>query len=159
MVSDIHSFIALTMSWYGCFYSCDDPTQTIFTSYECAMKPARVQKLVIALSTGYCIYDTIICIFEIEWGFKEGFDNYFHHLISVAGAIGVLISGRFCIALSSGNLVSEFSNAAMNLRWRFLKHKLYDHWLFIPVSSIFMICFILSRGVFMLMLLVRNYEI
>ena len=77
----------------------------------------------------------------------------------MAGAIGVLISGRFCIALSAGNLVSEFSNAAMNLRWRFLKHKLYDSWWFIVVSLIFMGSFILSRGIFMLMLLVRNYEV
>ena len=123
------------------------------------MTPARSQKVVICISTGYCIYDTLICITEIKFRFKEGFDNYFHHAVSVAGAIGVLISGRFCIALSSGNLVSEFSNAAMNLRWRFLKHKLYDHWLFIPVSSIFMGSFILSRGIFMGMLLVRNYEI
>lgn len=115
--------------------------------------------MVICLSTGYCFYDTFICLVEIKWGLREGFDNYFHHLISVAGAIGVLISGRFCIAMAAGNLVSEFSNAAMNLRWRFLKHKLYDSWWFIAVSTNFMICFFVSRGIFMLMLLVRNFEI
>ena len=115
--------------------------------------------LVIALSSGYCIYDTIICVVDIKWTFKEGFDNYLHHIVSIAGAIGVMISGRFCIPISAGNLVSEFSNAAMNWRWRFLKHKLVDHWLFVPVSVIFMVCFIMSRGVFMLMLLVRNFEI
>lgn len=111
------------------------------------------------MSTGYCIYDTYICIVDIKFTFKEGFDNYFHHIISVIGAVGVMVAGRFTIPLSAGNLVSEFSNAAMNLRWRFLKHKLYDHALFIPVSAIFMACFVLSRGVFMLMLLVRNFEI
>ena len=86
-------------------------------------------------------------------------DFYLHHIISVLGALLVMISGRFCIPVSAGNLVSEFSNAAMNLRWRFLKHKMYDHFLFIPVSSIFMACFIASRGIFMLMLLIRNYEV
>lgn len=80
-------------------------------------------------------------------------------MISIAGAVGVLVSGRFCIAISAGNLVSEFSNAAMNLRWRFLKHKLYDSWWFIVVSTLFMVSFMLSRGIFMLMLLVRNFEI
>ena len=42
VVSDIHSFIALAMSWYGCFYACEDPTATIFNSFDCVMKPARV---------------------------------------------------------------------------------------------------------------------
>ena len=159
VVSDIHSFFALAMSWYGCFYACEDPTATIFNSFECVMKPARIQKLVIAMSAGYCIYDTYICIVDIKFSWKEGFDFYLHHIISVAGALGVMVSGRFCIPVSAGNLVSEFSNAAMNLRWRFLKHKMYDHALFIPVSSIFMACFIASRGIFMLMLLIRNYEV
>ena len=115
--------------------------------------------MAIAFSTGYCIYDTFICVVDIKFTWKEGFDNYFHHIISVAGALGTLMSGRFCVPISAGNLVSEFSNAAMNLRWRFLKHKLYDHFLFIPVSAIFMGCFLLSRGVFMLMLVVRNFEV
>jgi len=159
IVSDLHSFMALGMSWYGCFYVCEDETKTIFTDYECVMKPSMIQKYVICLSTGYCIYDTLICVFEIKWSFKQGADSYFHHLISVAGALGVLVSGRFCIAISAGNLVSEFSNAAMNLRWRFLKHKLYDSWAFIGVSTLFMVSFIMSRAIFMLMLLIRNYEV
>ena len=111
------------------------------------------------MSAGYCIYDTYICIVDIKFNIKEGFDFYFHHLVSVLGAVGVMISGRFCIPVSAGNLVSEFSNAAMNLRWRFLKHKLYDHFLFTPICCVFMVCFLLSRGVFMLMLLIRNYEV
>ena len=42
VVSDIHSFISLAMSWYGCFYVCDDPSKTIFNDYECSMTPHRI---------------------------------------------------------------------------------------------------------------------
>ena len=63
------------------------------------------------------------------------------------------------MALSVGNLVSEFSNSFMNMRWRFLKHKMVDHPLYLPLNFGFLMRYLLSRIIFMGGLLVRNFEI
>ena len=40
-VGDLHALIAVPLSFYCCFYGCEDPTQTIFSSEECLMKPQK----------------------------------------------------------------------------------------------------------------------
>lgn len=82
-----------------------------------------------------------------------------HHIFGIIGAITVLIAGDYTVALSTGNLVSEFSTLFMNLRWRLLKHKMTEHWLFIPANLMFFVAYIISRLFFMLALLIRNYQI
>ena len=109
----------------------------------------------IAFSSGYCLYDIYVCLVEIKFTLDEAKDYIFHHVVGIMGALGVMICGRFTVALSAGNLVSELSNALMNVRWRLLKHKQTEHWAFVPASVTFMICFFFSRVVFMLMLIIR----
>ena len=96
---------------------------------------------------------------EIGYTFKEGADFIFHHVVGIAGAIAVLIAGDFTVALSVGNLVSEFSNSFMNMRWRWLKHKLTEHWFYLPLNFGFLMAYLFSRIVFMAALLIRNFEI
>ena len=39
ILGEIHATIVSPLATYACFYSCDDPTQSIFSSDECLMKP------------------------------------------------------------------------------------------------------------------------
>ena len=109
------------------------------------------------MSTGYVIYDLYICIFEIKYGWKEGAEFVIHHVIGILGAAGSLFCGRFNPPLSAGALLSEASNMMMNYRWFMLKHGATDHPLYLPVQALFAICFFLSRVVFMLMMVIRNF--
>ena len=111
------------------------------------------------MSSGYVVYDVIVCVFIIKYSLKEGGDIILHHVFGIIGAVTVLIAGDYTVALSTGNLVSEFSTLFMNLRWRLLKHKMTEHWLFIPANLMFFIAYIVSRLFFMLALLVRNFQI
>jgi hypothetical protein len=158
-VSDVHAIIALPLALYSCFGVCDDHTKTVFDSDECLMKPQKLQLYLICISTGYCVYDLVICMYEIGYKFSEGADFIFHHVVGILGALAVMIAGKYTVALSAGNLVSEFSNWAMNLRWRLLKHKMTEHWAYLPVNALFMMAYIFSRIFFMLALLVRNYQV
>jgi hypothetical protein len=153
--SDFHSLIAIFFSVYSVYYACDNPEDSIFTSMDCLMSPKRVQLYLIAFSSGYCLYDIYVCLYEIKFTVAEAKDYIFHHVVGILGACGVILCGRFTVALSAGNLVSELSNGVMNIRWRMLKHKQTEHWSFIPASIAFMICFFFSRVVFMLMLIMR----
>ena len=38
-VADLHAIITAPLSFYVCFHVCDDPSQNIFSSQECLMKP------------------------------------------------------------------------------------------------------------------------
>ena len=96
---------------------------------------------------------------EIGYTLKEGGDFIFHHVVGLLGAAVVLLAGDFTVALSVGNLVSEFSNCFMNVRWRLLKHKMTDHWFYLPINFMFMMAYLFSRILFMGALLVRNWEI
>ena len=113
----------------------------------------------IAISSAYCLYDLIICFTEIGYTLKEGGDFILHHVVGMIGAAVVLIAGDFTVALSVGNLVSEASNFFMNFRWRMLKHKMTEHWGYLPINFMFMMSYVVSRIVFMGALLVRNWEI
>ena len=158
-VSDIHAAIALPIAFYSAYYVCDDPSKTIFSSDECLNKPHKVQLYGITISTAYVIYDLVVCIVFIGYKMKEGADFIFHHVVGIIGAVAVLIAGQFTIALSVCNLVSEFSNAFMNLRWRMLKHKMTEHSLYLPLNFCFLLSYLFSRILFMGALLVRNWEI
>ena len=86
-------------------------------------------------------------------------DYIIHHVVGILGAIASLIAGRSWIALAAAQLVSEFSNVFMNFRWRMLKHRLTDHFLWLPANFAFMFSYIVCRIIFMAILLWRNYEI
>jgi len=113
----------------------------------------------IALSTGYVTYDVILCVFELGYSFKSGADFIAHHLLGIVGAGCVLVAGRFNVALSAGNLMSEWTSFSMNHRWRMLKHKMSEGTGFIVVNAIFFFSYFFVRVVFMAMLLLRNYQI
>ena len=157
-VSDIHSYIAFPLAFYSTFYACESPEQNIFNSDVCLSTPKRVQLYLVAFSSGYCLYDLIICFVEIKYTWKEGADFIIHHLVGMGGAIAVLVAGDFTVGLSTGQLVSEFSNAMMNMRWRLLKHKLTEHWTYLPANFAFFFAYLCCRIVFMGALLVRTYE-
>ena len=122
------------------------------------MKPKPVQLYLVIMSTGYCIYDLYICLFEIKYEWKEGAEFLFHHVVGILGAFGVFYCGRFNVALSSGALLSEASNMLMNYRWFMLKHQATDHPVYMPIQAAFALSFFLSRVLFMLMMLIRNFE-
>lgn len=90
---------------------------------------------------------------------KSGADFIAHHIVGIIGAVTVLIAGRFNVALSAGNLFSEWTTFAMNHRWRMLKHKQTEGLPFILMNAIFLMCYVIARIVFMAMLLLRNYQI
>jgi len=104
-------------------------------------------------------YDLWLCICELDYTLKKGGDFIFHHVVGLVGAITVLISGRFNVALSCGQLVSEWTGFPMNWRWRMLKHKNTKGSSFIVVNAFFFIGYIITRVVFMACLLHRNYQV
>ena len=112
-----------------------------------------------ALSSGYCFYDIFICIYEIEFTALECRDYIFHHAVGVFGCILVLITGQFFLLLSVANLIAESSNFLMNIRWRLLKHKMTESWIFFAISVAFMLVFFWSRVFYMLMVTFRFYEL
>ena len=157
VVADLHSAISAPLSTYVCFYCCDDPNENIFSSTECLLKPHRLQVIVIAISTGYVTYDTFICIKELDYTLKSGGDFIAHHIVGIIGALAVLVAGRSNVALSAGNLVSEWTSFVMNQRWRMLKHKQTEGLPFLAVNALFFMSYIICRIVFMGTLLLRNY--
>ena len=66
------------------------------------------------ISTGYVTYDLILCVFELGYTLKQGGDFILHHIVGMIGAYAVLVCGRFNVALSAGNLVSEWTSFPMN---------------------------------------------
>ena len=113
-IADFHALIAGPMSAYAAFYPCEDETKSIFSSQLCLNTPSRSQIWLIAISTGYVTYDTFICVYELGYSFKKGGDFIAHHIVGIIGAITSLVAGRFCIALSSANLFSEWTTFPMN---------------------------------------------
>ena len=158
-VADIHAWIAAPLSLYCVFYICDDPTQSIFTSQECLMKPQKAQLYLIAISTAYVTYDVIFCVIELGYTMRNGGDFIAHHIVGIIGALCVLVAGRFNVALSAGNLVSEWTASAMNFRWRMLKHKMTDGFPFLLINAVFFGSYVVARVFFMAWLLYRNYQI
>ena len=158
-VADLHALVAAPLSYYACFHVCDDPDKNIFNNQECLMTPHRMQLYLIALSTAYVTYDIILCIFELNYSFTQGADFIVHHILGILGAAAVMVSGRFNVALSAGNLMSEWTGFAMNHRWRMLKHKQSDGVGFIVVNAIFFFSYLFVRVIFMGMLILRNYQI
>ena len=157
IVSNIHATAALVMTTVGIWFNCEDGG-SIFSSDACLMKPQKVQIYLVLMSSAYCLYDLYVCLFQIKYSVKQGSDFIFHHVVGLAGAALSLILGRANVALSSAALMSEASNFAMNMRWFMLKHGKADHKAFLPLSYTFMMCFFLSRVVFMLMIFVRNMQ-
>ena len=92
-VSDVHAMIALPIAFYSCFYVCDDPAKTIFNSDACLNKPHKIQIYGIVISTAYCVYDLIVCIWIIGYKMREGADFIFHHVVGIGGAVAVLFAG------------------------------------------------------------------
>lgn len=54
------------------------------------------------ISAGYVTYDLYLCIFELGYSLKSGIDFLLHHVVGLVGAVAVLVSGRFNVALSCG---------------------------------------------------------
>ena len=123
------------------------------------MTPKKVQLYLIALSTGYVTYDVFICFFELGYTMKKGGDFIVHHIVGIVGALAVVVAGRFSVALSAGNLFSEWTTFPMNMRWRMLKHKQAEGLPFMAVNALFFMMYIFVRVVFMGQLLIRNYQI
>lgn len=110
----------MALSTYSVYGVCENPNDDIFTSDECIMKPTKAQCYLVAISSAYCVYDLYIILFKIGGGFAPNADFIFHHIVGLLGALGVIVVGRFNVALSCGNLVSELSNFFMNMRWHML---------------------------------------
>ncbi len=82
-----------------------------------------------------------------------------HHLVGILGAAAVIVCGRFNVALSAGNLMSEWTSFPMNHRWRMIKHKMTDSPWYMVVNGIFFLGYLFVRVIFMALLLLRNYQI
>lgn len=159
IVSDVHAIASITLSVISTYYSCERPNESIFTSYDCAVKPNVAGLYCIALSSAYCIYDVYVCLVEIEFTMFECRDYIFHHVVGCIGAVLAYTGGHFLPCAACAILISESSNFCMNIRWRLLKHKMTEHWYFIAASMAFMIVFFFSRVFFMLMVVLRCFEI
>ena len=64
--------------------------------------PTQAQLICICISAGYVTYDLFLCIFELGYNFKQGIDFILHHVVGLIGAVAVIVSGRFNVALSCG---------------------------------------------------------
>lgn len=113
-VADLHALIAAPLSFYVCFYACDDPEQNIFSSQQCLMKPQKSMLYLITISCGYVTYDLFLCILELGYTMKSGADFIMHHIVGMIGAYAVMVAGRFNVALSAGNLFCEWTSFSMN---------------------------------------------
>ena len=122
------------------------------------MTPKKVQLYLIMLSTGYVTYDMFICFYELGYTMKKGGDFIIHHIVGIIGALAALTAGRAGVALSAGNLFSEWTTLPMNMRWRMLKHKQAEGLPFMAINGIFFISYVFVRVVFMGQLLIRNYQ-
>lgn len=151
--------IAAPLALYACFGICDDPDHNIFSSQECLMKPQKSQLYLIMISTGYVTYDVFLCMIELGYSLSSGGDFILHHIVGIIGAFAVLVCGRFNVALSAGNLVSEWTSFPMNQRWRMLMHKQTEGPAFMAVNAVFFLGYIMARIVFMAVLILRNYQI
>jgi len=149
--------MSVIISIYSSYFVCQNPSDNIFTNFECVNEPRMAALYVCALSSGYCFYDIYVCIYEIEFTPKECRDYIFHHAVGVFGAILVLINGQFFVLLSVANLISESSNFLMNIRWRLLKLKMTESWMFFASSVAFMVVFFWSRVFFMFKVTLRFY--
>lgn len=159
IVSDLHAVLGISMSIYSTYYSCENPKDNIFTSFECATTPNLVGLYCIAFSSAYCVYDIYVCLVEIEFTAFECRDYIFHHVMGCIGGVTSYTFGYFCPILAVAILISETSNFCMNIRWRLLKHKMTEHWSFVAASMAFMITFFCSRVFFMLMVVLRCIEL
>ena len=99
IMGEIHGWLVSPMSFYVCFYTCDDPTQSIFSSDECVMTPKRIQLYIMAFSGSFITYDLFICLFELKYTLSKGGDFIAHHFVSIFGLIFILVAGRFSVAL------------------------------------------------------------
>ena len=159
-VADLHALIAAPLAIYACFNVCEDPDQNIFSNQQCLMTPTKAQLYLIVISTGYVTYDLFLCIFELGYSLRGfGGDFIMHHIVGIIGALAVLIAGRFNVALSAGNLVSEWTSFSMNMRWRFLKHKMADGNVYMVINAIFFFSYFGCRVIFMAALILRNVQI
>ena len=113
----------------------------------------------ICIGAGYVTYDLWLCIFVLDYNLKSGVDFLIHHVVGLIGAVAVLIAGRFNVALSCGQIVSEWTSFPMNFRWRMLKHKQTTGMAFMAMNVWFFFGYIACRMVFMGTLLLRNYQI
>jgi len=104
-------------------------------------------------------YDLWVCTAELGYTMAKGGDFIMHHVVGLLGAVAVMISGRFNVALSCGQLVSEWTGFFMNARWRMLKHKQAEGTLYMVVNFLFFFGYIVARIVFMAMLLIRNVQV
>ena len=158
-IADFHSVISAPLAVYACFFACDSPNENIFSSFECIMKPQRSQLWLIAISSAYVTYDLWLCIYELGYTLKKGGDFIAHHAVGIMGAACVLVSGRFNVALSCGQLMSEWTGLPMNYRWRMLKHKQGEGMHFMAVNVVFFFSYIFCRIAFMGSLLIRNVQV
>ena len=123
------------------------------------MKPQMIQLYCIVISSAYVTYDLILCIFELGYTMKKGGDFIIHHLVGLIGAAAVLVSGRFNVALSAGNLFSEWTAFFMNGRWRMIKHGQGEGTTFLLMNALFFFSYVFARIIMMGMLILRNYQI
>ena len=155
--ADLHALVAAPMALYTCFCVCQDAN--IFSNSECLMTPHNAQLYLIAFSTGYVAFDLWLCIAELGYTFASSGDFIAHHIFGIVGALCVLVAGRFNVALSAGNLVSEWTTFPMNHRWRMLKHGHTTGKSFVAINAVFFFGFIYFRLIFMALLMLKNVQI
>jgi hypothetical protein len=158
ILSDVHAIESLTLAIYSMWYACSDPTESIFSSYQCCNQPHLAAIYGIVISAGYCTSDLYVSAYEIKFTLKEMQDYIFHHVVGIVGGAFCLMAGNFVVAVAISNMLAESSNFFMNTRWRLLKHKMPDHWLFMAASAGFTLAFFCSRVFFMLVLTVRMFQ-
>ena len=100
-----------------------------------------VQSLVLSVSAGYFLFDTIWCIFMQT----EGKLMIMHHVISMVSLIGGLLHGKSASEVTAVIWGSELTNPFLQIRW-FLKQSSDSHSTFAKVNdAIFLILFAVVR--------------
>ena len=109
-------------------------------------------------SIGYIFVDLYVCIFEIQYSWKDGMEVYLHHLVGSIGGIVSFTNGYFFPNMALSVMVVELSTPILNQRWRLLKHKMTESLFFTLTNVGFAVMFFLSRCAFMPKLLVLVYR-
>lgn len=149
VVSDLHAVLSAYAGLYTAYYSCEDTTQTMFSSSQCANSVTTFCLYACAYSIGYIFVDLYVCYCEIQYTWKEGMEIYLHHTVGNFGGLVSLTTGYLWPNIAISVMVAELSTPILNMRWRLLKHKMTDTAMFTAANVGFATMFFISRCVFM----------
>ena len=140
-----HSVIVSILCIIGIF-SCDQPGTYVSSDY-CMNTPNIWLYRSLLFFSAYCFVDLCLCILMIR-DHKAQMENYFHHILGIAGSSAGIIGGGYLAVIASVSLVTEFSTPFVNLRAILYDHQIKSGPLYVWNGIVMTLMFFLARVVF-----------